>query len=135
MIIICGIPNAGKTTYSEQYNSTHYDEMNMTTRQRYEKLNELIRLGNAVIEGVFGEKWRREEFISSCPENEKKICIWLDTPLDICLEREANYRQRPACLVVHHAQTFEPPTLYEGWDEIKIIRGGEVVVQSSSNKG
>lgn len=134
MIIICGIPNAGKTTYSERYNAVHYDDMNLTTRQRYVKLNEIIRQGDAVIEGVFGERKRRIEFVQSCPDGEKKTCIWLDTPLEVCLEREAAYRQRPASMVICHAQVFQPPTLSEGWDEIIIIRGGETLVESSSYK-
>jgi len=29
---------------------------------------------------------------------------------------------------------LEPPTLAEGWDEIRIVRGEEVIVQSKHNQ-
>lgn len=123
MILICGIPNAGKTTYSSRYADViHYDDMNLTTRQRYAELKRLAQEGNAIVEGVFGESKRRKELADSCPSAEKKICIWIDTPLEECLEREKNYRKRQLGLVQIHHKTFEPPTLDEGWDEIIIKR-------------
>lgn len=122
MILIIGIPNSGKTTYSSQYgNCIHYDEIGRTTRDKYRRLNELASQGNAVIEGVINEKRRRKELISSCPKDEHKVCIWLNTPLTECLKREQNYRKRSLDMVRHHHERFEPPTYDEGWDEIIII--------------
>lgn len=124
-LIICGLPNAGKTSYSTQYdNSIHYDELKLTTRQRYEQICEIARTdSNAVVEGVFGERKRRTEIVEACHSNGgKAICVWIDTPVEVCLERERNYRNRPDWLVLAHAKAFEPPTLDEGWDEILIVR-------------
>lgn len=120
MKMIIGLPNSGKTTYSQRYTDTvHYDLLNFTTRQRYARLGELVALGEAVFEGVFGERCRRMELLSKCPPDEQKICIWLNTPLEVCLAREN--RGRPPEVVLHHWRMFEPPTLDEGWDEIIII--------------
>lgn len=120
MIIICGVPNAGKTTYSQQYkDAVHYDSLNMTTRQRYIYLNRLARRGDAVFDGVFGEGFRRKELVKSCPRGEKKICVWLNTPLEVCLAREN--RDRSPEVVLFHWQAFEPPTMDEGWDRIEVI--------------
>ena len=124
MTLICGLPNAGKTTYSQRYEGvTHYDGLHLTTRQRYEYLNALVKRGNAVLEGVFGEAKRRAEFIANTPPNERKVCIWLNTPEDVCHAREN--RGRPQAIVTLHAQTFQPPTYDEGWDEIIIIGGNQ----------
>ena len=123
MVVIIGIPNAGKTTYSRRYDGVvHYDDLNLTTRQRYEHFNALAKQGNAVFEGVFGSKNRRVELVASCPEGEKKVCVWLDTSLTVCLERERTGRMRGDHIVLSHARTFEPPTYDEGWDEIIIER-------------
>lgn len=124
MTLICGLPNAGKTTYSRRFEGViHYDNLKLTTRQRYEHLNDLVSKGNAVLEGVFGERKRRMEFISNTPANERKVCIWLNTPVDTCHAREN--RGRPQTIVTLHARTFQPPTYDEGWDEIIIIGGNQ----------
>ena len=117
MVLICGIPNAGKTTYSKQYDSViHYDGLRTTTRKRHELLKELARNGNAVMEGVFCDSRVRREIIECCPSDERKVCIWLDTPVEECVNREN--RDRHISIVKHYAKAFQPPTYDEGWDEI-----------------
>ena len=64
----------------------------------------------------------------------KNTCIWLDTPLEICLDRERNGRKRSDHLVIWANDEFEPPTLDEGWDEIIIIRGDDNVECISREK-
>ena len=123
MIMICGIPNAGKTTYSKQYdNVVHLDEISGSTHKRHDICREIVSKGDVVIEGVFGTKRFRRELISLCPQNVRKTCIWLDTPVDECLRREQAYRKRPNSIVLLHAKAFEEPTYDEGWDEIIRIK-------------
>lgn len=123
MILIIGIPNAGKTTYSERYEgAVHFDDI--WSRRIYQHLAELIAENNEiVIEGVFGSAEKRK-MLASC-SNARNVCIWLDTPLEECLERERNGRKRSDHLVIWADADFEPPTLNEGWDEIVIIRGND----------
>ena len=117
MILICGIPNAGKTTYSAQIkNVVHYDDLPLTTRQRYERIIELAQHGEVCIDGVYGERWRRVELLRAC-KGQKNVCIWVDTPVEVCMSRGRE------TLVKMYAKHFEPPTLDEGWDEIIIKRG------------
>lgn len=123
LTLICGIPNAGKTTYSAKYgNVIHLDDMpsnqvkNCCIKAREVK-------GDVCVEGVFHRKKYRRELISMCRHQSPKVCIWLDTPLDECVKREMSYRKRPLGIVTAHNEWFEPPTLDEGWDEI--IRIGE----------
>lgn len=106
-ILICGLSNAGKTTYSQHFkNVIHYDEVPGTTRQKHEFILEQSRHGEICVEGVYGERFRRAELASAMKG--KKICIWLDTPVDVCKSRE-NFRG---------STMFEPVTKDEGWDEV-----------------
>lgn len=130
MVLIVGIPNSGKTTYSHHFdNVIHFDKIpHINPNEQYQKCNALAAQadGNVVVEGVYNSQRRRVEFLEAVKHKEgKKVCIWLDTPLEVCLEREQNFRKRPLEMVLQHAKRFEPPTLDEGWDEIIIIRGEE----------
>ena len=109
-ILICGLSNAGKTTLSQCFNHViHYDEIPGTTRQKHAYIVEQARQGPIVVEGVYSERFRRVELAQAMTG--KKLCVWLDTPVDICKSRE-NFRG---------SAMFEPVTKEEGWDEIIII--------------
>lgn len=114
LILLCGLPRAGKTTYSmrfkEPYEVVHTDMCGMKyARERVERAN-----GDIVVDGVYkGAKERTE--LCRAYNGELKKCIWLDTPKEIRMRR-ANYNR-------HCDFPFKPPTYDEGWDEIEIIRG------------
>lgn len=124
MILICGLPNAGKTTYSARYdNVVHLDDF-LKDGSVYplcqKALSEMT--GDVCVEGIYGRKQQRISLIQSCEKQPYKICIWLKTPLHVCLERSKTARSRS--IVMAHYNRFQPPTLDEGWDEIIIVRGG-----------
>lgn len=122
MTLICGIPNAGKTTYSQQYeNVVHLDEVVATRRKTSPTVYEIVANSNedVCVEGVFPNSSRRKKLVDACKPEWKKTCIWLNTPLDECLRRE-NRGRKPALMRLSY-QAFEPPTYSEGWDEIIII--------------
>ena len=119
LTLICGIPNAGKTTYSERYDSViHLDDC---FHRDYCGIVSAV-VGDVCIEGVFGQRKMRTDIINACKSHDRKVCIWLDTPFDECMERELSYRNRPLGVVGSHHKMFQPPTYEEGWDEIIIIR-------------
>lgn len=122
MILIIGIPNAGKTTYSMQYeNVVHLDNF---TGGKYKKcIATASNLDNACVEGVFHQRSQRERLLEAVKEKgERNICIWLDTPIEECLRRERESRKRPDMITLNLFSSFQPPTLDEGWDEIQIIK-------------
>ena len=123
MILIIGIPNSGKTTYSLQYsNVIHFDNEPGLCRDIYKNIIEKVSLNNnLVIEGVYARIKDREELVKASKIH--NTCIWINTPLETCLSREDEYRHRGQHLVIWAAEAFEPPTLDEGWDEIIIISG------------
>lgn len=114
MTLIIGLPNAGKTTFSDRFaNVYHRDGMNPS------ELEEIIKQDGVVIEGLFSRRNTRKSILRKASKPCR--CIWLDTPIDVCKKRET--RGRKNGFFEMHNRLFEPPTLDEGWDEIIIVRG------------
>ena len=133
-----GIPNAGKTTYSQRYdNVIHLDE-EKGGRHRWGNIVEAVRKDNTIcVEGVYERADMRIPLVNACKG--KKTCIWLNTPLDECIDREIHGRNRSVKMVEWAAEDLEPPTYDEGWDEIIVIGDGsnednERMVESCGNQ-
>ena len=117
LTLICGVPNAGKTTYSKRYKDVlHLDEIG--TIDKVIKIVEQIK-DDVVIEGYFGKVWERVKIRSAYKGYAK--CIFLNTTIEESIKRED--RGRYNCILCRAHNLFEQPTYNEGWDEIVIIRG------------
>lgn len=109
--LICGMPRAGKTTYSEQYNNViHLDGIG------YHRVRSMVAeiTHDVVVDGIYNDPRTRERLATAYKGNGKR-CIWIDTPLET---RKTRPMWQP-----YYGMEFIPPTLDEGWDEIIIIRG------------
>ena len=118
LTLICGLPRAGKTTYSERYkNVIHLDDyLRLPMELRYEQCNRNAETeDDMVVEGIYHTAKVRTELIRAYRGQGLK-CIWLDTPIEI-------KKHRDGFVPAMASFPFEPPTLDEGWDEIIIIRG------------
>ena len=115
LTLICGLPNAGKTTYSKRYdNALHQDDIGTIDR--------IIKAvgqtdGDVFIEGYFGRKDQRSRVRSSYKGFAR--CIFIDISVEESIRRED--RNRNEHILRNAARFFEPPTYDEGWDEIIII--------------
>lgn len=120
--LICGRSRAGKTTYSKQFEKVIHLDFCGGPLSCYDHALEKIadQQGDVIIEGVYNTAERRKALLNAYQGNDKKLCIWLDTPLNI-IEERAKKSHMPVCIPT----LFEPPTLDEGWDEIIIIRGDD----------
>lgn len=132
LVLICGLPNAGKTTFSSQFdNVIHFDDCEGIRDLQFSNCNRFALNvdGDVCIEGVYNSVKRRKELLQALKDkHDKCVCIWIDTSVDECLKREMNYRKRSLGIVHAHARSFEPPTLDEGWDEIIVIKPkGEIL--------
>ena len=125
--LICGRSRAGKTTYSKQFDNVIHLDFCSTYPSKYESALKKVekQQGDVIIEGIYNTAERRTALLESYKGDGKRVCIWLDTPLDII---ESRFFNSKAYKLPH---PFEPPTYSEGWDEIIIIRGD--YEQSSSN--
>ena len=116
LTMICGLPNAGKTTFSKRFdNALHQDDIGAISYiiDRIEQMDDVI------IEGYFGRKNERDRVRKSHKGYTK--CIFLDISVEESIRRED--RNRHPQILRNASRSFEPPTLDEGWDEIVIIRG------------
>lgn len=128
LYVMCGIPGSGKSTKSkqlaEEYNLTRFsfDEMGCyTTRQFLRPVVAALQNGKDVIIDSTHLKTKSRKVIFqtigdiSC----RKICVFMNTPFDECLRRNANRDARvPDIAMETLNNSIEPPTLDEGWDEI-----------------
>ena len=108
LTLICGLARSGKTTLSKQYEDTikvvHLDRMGYDNCNRYAS-----RLDEIVVEGIYDTRRKRERLIQAY-KGERKVCIWLDTPKEVRMQRKGYHKIQEI--------PFEPPTLDEGWDDI-----------------
>lgn len=117
LTMICGIPNAGKTTFSKRFDGAlHLDDVGSIRR-----ITEMIKQidGEVVAEGYFGRREERQRVRKA--HNGYSICIYLDITIDESIKREDRGRNKQ--ILQNALRFFEPPTLDEGWDEIIILRG------------
>lgn len=100
IILICGLPNAGKTTFSARFSKVvHFDECPMPRREVFEQIIAKAQ-GDICAEGVCNSSKSRLSFLHAVShKQERKVCIWLDTPLEECIRREKAYRKRPISMV------------------------------------
>lgn len=125
--LICGLPNAGKTTYSKQYkNVIHLDDYKIKYRDRWQDacFKTLRQMKNSMcMEGLAISKEFRKSLVNIAKaRNYNTICIFIDTPVDVCIKRcDLNDKGVPKQNIVLYGKLINRPTLEEGWDELKII--------------
>ena len=55
--------------------------------------------------------------------NCKKVCVFVDTPFEVCIRRnEERERTVPKEAMERMKRFLEPPTFAEGWDEIRVVK-------------
>lgn len=128
--LICGRSRAGKTTYSKQFNNVIHLDFCGSYPSQYENALKKVseRQDDVIIEGVYNTAERRISLLKAYNGDGNRVCIWLDTSLDVIKSRFYNAR------IYKLPHIFEPPALDEGWDEIIIIRGDDNVERISREK-
>ena len=137
LFVLCGIPGSGKTTLSEQlaeqFNAKLYcyddlpgchnpDKADAVHKQMWTSISDDLRNGyNVVCDDLHTKPVWRNDILSAVDASCRKIIIVMTTSLDECLRRNANRKARlPDFLLRSLHETFQFPTLDEGWDEILI---------------
>ena len=128
IFIFCGTPASGKTFYSkkmsEEQNAIRlsFDEMRLF--QHKELIPYVIEAlqdnQNVVVDALFTRTSQRKLILEATKDIPcKRILIYMDTPLEECLRRNAQRpNPLPDFMVRDIYNSIEPPTLDEGWDEI-----------------
>lgn len=132
LITLCGSPASGKTTLSkklaEAYNLIRYsfDERNcIYYKDLIQPVLESLNKGqHVIIDALHNRKSLRKLLLETIIDfNCKKILIYIDIPLEECIRRNAErLNPLPTFIVEDIYNSFEPPALDEGWDEIIYIK-------------
>lgn len=138
LFVMCGIPASGKTTLSrqlaKQYNMKLYCYDELPKANTYLKdevhakmfynIAEDLRNGYSVVVDDLHTKlkWRNGILSAVGDIPCKKTLIVMKTPLEECLVRNTHRQRRlPDFVITNLYQSYEPPSLAEGWDEIITI--------------
>lgn len=132
LLVFCGSPGSGKTTLSrkiaEEQTAIRFSFDEMRCFQHKELLPHVIKAlrsgKNVVVDALFTrEVWRKTILETTSDIECRKILIYMDTPLEECIRRNA---QRPYPLpsefIENIYKSIEPPTISEGWDEIREVK-------------
>ena len=115
LTLICGLPNAGKTTLSRRFaNVVQVDEV----RRRRDVLQAVAAADDVCVEGVFERRSERLAVLRAY-EGTRTRCILVDESAAESIARER--RGRPAWALRACAQRFERPSADEGWGELLVL--------------
>lgn len=111
LILICGLPRAGKTTYSVRYKDV-FPVLHLDERGYWGISRKVSTLSDAVVEGVYNTAEQRKKLLQNYNGIHTK-CYWLNTPTEV---KKTRWGYSTSC-----EYPFEPPTTDEGWDEVITI--------------
>lgn len=149
IVVMCGFPRSGITTYTKTYLKDFYrisvDDLISMTAHNFEiklgnfytkvektMINELVATGyDVVIDKTALTKKSRKRIINKINQGISlgKLAkpflklIFLDTPAEISIDRNIKTQKVPPFIISQMIRSFEMPTLDEGWDEIIRIKG------------
>lgn len=144
LILLCGIPGSGKTTYAEKYIEEHPGTIHLSSDKIREELwgneatqgdnNEVFSLmQNRAIEALNNgqsvvydatniTRKDRSYIISMCPKFVKIEAHVIWAPIETCIERDAARERTVGKAVIDKMlKRFQPPYYDEGIDEIEVV--------------
>lgn len=135
LYVMCGIPGSGKTTASKQMEQEYglerfsFDEMQCFRLEEFMRpAIEAMRNGKSVILDTTNLRVNVRVKVLKAVEDIpcRKIVVYMDTPLDECIRRNANRECRLQDFIIESTyRSLQRPTLDEGWDEIIYIKDGD----------
>ena len=146
LIVMCGLPASGKSTYAEwlaescifcsvcpdKIRGELYGDENiqgdggLVFTIAHARIKDLGQGGNNVVfDATNTNAKRRKELVKKMrPYFDVIILKWFNTPINVCFERNAQReRQVPEEVIRHMAQNFfNKPTIDEGFDIVEEIK-------------
>lgn len=138
MVILVGLPGAGKSTYSKKHFPNHFrinqDEMGSRDACAMQAKN-YIELGkDIIIDRVNFDRRQRQVWLNLAKFYgvTEVVCVYLKVPKHICLNRIEDRKDHPTIhenmpldkkrqIVYTFAKKFEEPSLDEGFAKITVV--------------
>ena len=136
LIMTIGLPKSGKTTYTEELEEYGFSSYFTPADTEATILNALRNGENVIIDGSNLIRSRRVKLLKYLKGNNietKMKCVLFVAPLNLLEERAADKFERTyGCeigdveaietrdFILRCLKRFDPPFIYEGWDEIEI---------------
>lgn len=132
LYVMCGVPGSGKSTFSRKLAEERglqrfsFDEMRCLRLEEFLRpAVEAIRNGKSVILDTTNLRANvRKKVLQAAGDIQcRKVMVYMDTPLEQCLYRNAHREARlQDCIVESTYRSLQKPTPDEGWDEIIIVK-------------
>ena len=126
--VMCGVPGSGKTTTSKKMAEEQglerfsFDEMRCFRLESFMlPAVEALKEGKSVVLDTVNLRANvRKKVLQALADIPcKKVVVFMDTPLDECIRRNANREAHlPEHVIQSTYRSLQKPTLDEGWDEI-----------------
>ena len=158
LIMMCGIPGAGKTTWAQNHISSediyisrdeirfkmlnesenyfaHEDEV---VKEFFNRINETLEKGyNVFADATHITKGSRKKFMSQVQGYENLGIVYMDIPLCIALERNEERRQRayvPRGVIRRMWNQLDIPSYEEGFDKIyRVDKDNKIFIIEKEN--
>lgn len=130
-VIFVGLPGSGKTTYFEKYfaaTHTHVSrDVQRTAEQEAALLRECLRSGRSfVVDNTNTMHATRAPYIQQAKAAGFRVrAYFFDTPTRTAIGRNNHRKDKkpiPVPAILRAAKQLEPPSLEEGFDEVRIIK-------------
>ena len=132
LYVMCGIPGSGKSTLSKRiaddYDVTRFSLDEMGYVRQFKLIPHIVevlkRRESVVADSLYTKTQWRTELLEAVKDIEcKRVLVYMNTPLDVCIQRNRGRKKPlPDFVVEHQFEQFEKPTLEEGWDEIIYVK-------------
>lgn len=149
LIVLVGLPGSGKSTWANEFVENHPDSVSVElfssdTMRKKTHGDESIQGDNHLLfEELYGEmrgflrenensiavfdatnlsRKRRVHLLQQFSKmNIRKVCVYFATSFEICKAQNLHRsRQVPEHIMETMYKTVQPPSMYEGWNEIQI---------------
>ena len=130
VIIFTGLQGSGKTTYFSEHLAATHEHISRDVVRSAEReaalIRECIRAGRSfVVDNTNATRTARAPLIQQAKAAGYKVCSYFfDTPVRTAIGRNNHRNDKapvPVVAILRTAKQLQPPSLEEGFDEIKTI--------------
>jgi predicted kinase len=137
LVVMVGLQGSGKSTWVREHlpmthvvvSKDHWPNARRREARQQRVVAELLAEGRSVVvDNTNPATEDREPLVAAARAAGAAVrAVWVDTPLEVCLERNDRREGRarvPLVGVFATARRLVPPTTAEGFDRVELVDGG-----------